>query len=140
MSSGILGISTGLLTPECLLSSPKRRLSGGRGPSGWRGGCASRYGEAGVGVGEDKGFVEPTGHWRKLAFSGSGGRAVWVAVAQELHGQPGTQRRRQCKPSKRSTTGRCSWKLNPNHNPVRVDACFVGTNSFQDMVLSWIWV
>src|SRR5260370_33259355 len=89
MQSGILGICTGFLTPGRLLASPKKAPFRGRGLSGWRGGCASRYGEAGVGVGEDKDLWSRTAPWRKLVFPGSGGRTARasgiVAVARVAH-------------------------------------------------------
>src|SRR6266700_8053392 len=106
MSSGISGISTVLLTPRPVWGSPAQGGSfGGRGLSGWRGGCASRYGEAGVGVGEDKDL------WSRTALAKD-------AFSRQRR-QNGAGERHRC------GRARCSWKLNANQNPVRVDSCFV---------------
>src|SRR6266568_9015906 len=61
-----------------------------------------------------QGFVEPNRALAKAAFS---------------------RQRRQNGAGERDRCGhaRCSWKLNANQNPVRVDSRFVGTNSFWEM-------
>src|SRR5712692_8130988 len=72
-----------------LLSSPRRRLSGGRGLPGWRGGV--RQPEPGTWrwSWRGQGFVEPNRALAKLLFPGSGGRTARVngivAVARVAH-------------------------------------------------------